>query len=200
VYVLFAAGKRTPIAVSAIAVLLYFYKIGIIKDRLKYFAFFVVLIAALSFNINSIQVALNEFWNNFYKGVFNILGNTEVRDTSGSAILRYEARQWAYDYITSKFNFFNYIFGAGYMTRWLDNSILQAYLDMGIIGFIFYIRLVIVFPVKIMSNKNINLIVLFAAFFCLYHILCATSSGNPYLYINFTSIVLLAFCNNLQKT
>ena len=46
--------------------------------------------------------------------------------------MRYESREWAFDYIEN-FNFFEFPFGAGYMTRWLDIPILQSFLDMGII-------------------------------------------------------------------
>lgn len=54
-----------------------------------------------------------------------------------SARMRYFAKQWAYDYIDIRFTAINFILGAGVMTRWLDVPILQSFLDMGIIGFMF---------------------------------------------------------------
>jgi hypothetical protein len=202
-YIIFRSGKRTPVFVSLIILIVYSYKTGGINNKLllRYFKIFLLLaILAVSFyiNVDFFQKLVDNFFYNFYNGVLNILGNTDVRDTTGSAIARYNSRKWAYDYIENNFTFLNYIFGAGYMTRWIDNPLLQSYLDMGVFGLFFYILLILVYPIKSYIKVNTT-IVLFAILLCVYNFMASISSGNPYAYIKHVPVVFLAFTMNLER-
>ncbi|MGO4770121.1 hypothetical protein ACEN2I_00525 [Flavobacterium sp. W22_SRS_FK3] len=203
IYVLFMSTKRTPVLVAILVVILYLYRTGSVNKFLvlKYFKIlvlmFIVFIVAYM-NVEALQTTIDKFIYESYSGVLNILGNTDISDTTGSAISRYRSREWTYNYIENNFSFFNYIFGAGYMTRWIDNPLLQSYLDMGIFGLFFYILLIFVFPIKSYLKVN-TIVVLFAILLCVYNFMSSISSGNPYAYIKHVPIVFLAFVLNLQK-
>ncbi|MFB9110940.1 hypothetical protein [Flavobacterium gyeonganense] len=203
IYVLFMSTKRTPVFVAIIIAISYLYKTGSVNKTLVLQYFKTLLLTLIAFiaayiNIEDLQKIIDKFTYEFYSGVFNIFGNTEVRDSSGSAIARYTAREWAYNYINNNFDFFNYILGAGYMTRWIDNPLLQSFLDMGLIGLFMYIMLILIFPIK--SYFSIaNILALFAFLLCVYNIMVSISSGNPYIYMKHIPIVFLAFTMNLKK-
>jgi len=203
-YVLFAVGKRTPIVVSIFAILFFLYKNAGINRNLfwqsiKFSLLSIILIVVLYLSIDATQITVDKFWHDLSNGILNILGNTSTSDNSDSAMARYEFRLWAYDYIKREFNVFNFIFGAGYMTKWLDNPILQSYLDMGVLGILFYVGLVLVFPIRTLCRKRINTLVFFAALLCLYNVSSAINSGHPYQYFKYTYIVLLAFLIKVNK-
>lgn len=203
VYVLFMSTKRTPVFVAIIIAVLYLYKTGSISKKifLNYFKIVILILIFFFFtyiNIEVFQKAIDNFSYDFYSGVLNIFGNTDITDSSGSAISRYTAREWAYNYINNNFEFFNYIFGAGYMTRWIDNPLLQSYLDMGLTGLFMYVWLILIVPVKSFFRTT-NILILFAFLLCVYNIMATISSGNPYVYIKHVPIVFLAFAMNLKN-
>lgn len=201
-YIILSSGKRTPIFVTLIILIIYFYKMGVLNKRLFYnyfkFLFFLLVILVILYNYNtSFEKNIDNFFIHFYNGFLNILGDKTVTDGTGSAIARFQARNWTYQYIEDQFNFFNYLLGAGYMTRWIDNPLLQSFLDMGILGFMLYTYLIILFPIKSFFKVN-NLLSLFAVLLCVYNIMATYSSGNPYFYIKYVPIVFLAFIINLK--
>ncbi len=80
-----------------------------------------ILFAGIYFWDNSVQKLVDQFFSNFSNGVLNLFGDTSVSDETGSAYIRVEMREWAYKYIEENYSLVNYVFGAGYMTHWLDN-------------------------------------------------------------------------------
>jgi hypothetical protein len=141
---------------------------------------------------------VDDFFYNFYTGVLNIVGDSSVSDANGSAIMRYNARLWAYEYVEKNFTIVEYIIGGGYMTAWIDNPILQSYFDMGILGVILYLCIVIFYPINVYF-KLPNILALFAMLLCVYNIFSSYSSGHPYAYIKFTPVVVLAFVMNTER-
>lgn len=80
------------------------------------------------------------------------------------------------------------------MVKWLDIPILQAYLDMGIIGFFFYLYYVLLLPIiSIIKASATNVAIQFASFNAFYSIFSAFNSGNPYGYNKWIPIVVLVF-------
>lgn len=202
IVIVFLSTKRTPVFVLVIIFMLYFYKIRGINVKLsgKYVKFFfLIMISFLLLYLldDSIKKIIDNFVVNLLNGILNILGDTSVKDESGSALYRYQTRLWAYNYIGNEFNLFNYILGAGYMTRWLDNPILQSYLDMGVLGLFLFMFLVIVYPIRCYFRLK-HSVPLFCFLTTVHTMVSSYSSGNPYLYIKYTSIVLLAFSMNLN--
>lgn len=203
IYILFASGKRTPLFLGFFIVAIVFYKktsltYNDLLKAIKILGLIAIVILTVYFIFDIIKNEVNKFSYDLFSGILNILGFQEIQDTSGSAIIRYENRLWMYDYIDVNFNLFNYIFGAGYMTRWLDNPILQAYLDMGLLGIIFYTGIVVVYPLIKLIKTN-NILTLFIVSFCMYNVLSAISSGNPYQYFKYVPIILLIFVSNSER-
>lgn len=200
IYVLFSMGKREPIAVAFFSIIIFLYKrnfrrvnSNITLRVLIYLALSSILLLILYVKIDSIRHTLDNFWFNFSNGILNILGFTNVSDQTGSAIVRVYSRDWAYNYIDTNFDFTNYLFGAGYNTRWLDSPLLQSYLDMGLLGVLIYFYLVVYFPLTIIFKKRIHIFILFTLLFCLTRMLVIIAAGTPYLYTNYSPLCLLAF-------
>jgi len=193
-YIIFWGGKRTPLIVLAFIFSLYAaYRGRLFSTKWLMRGFILAFSSILVYaSIESFSSRVDDAMYNIYAGVLNILGNSSVSDITGSAIERHESRSWAQGYIDKNFDALNYIFGGGYMTRWLDNPLFQAYLDMGILGFISYFFLVIVYPTKHMLRRKLSDLQLFTLSLCLYNILSFINSGHPYGHTKYTPILLLA--------
>lgn len=198
IYFILFTSKRTPLLVFFVSLLIFMYlqnkfdkkSIG----RLVVYAMGgIMVIILLSIFVPTIGDQATMVLNNFTSGFRNLIGDTTVSDDSGSAIARLENRRWAYNYINSSFTSINWIFGGGYMVRWLDNPILESYLDMGIIGFGFYLTLIVFFPIRILFKKIKDNNVMLSLMISSYAIVSIFNSGNPYQYIKYTPIVLLSF-------
>ncbi|MBM6657752.1 hypothetical protein [Bacteroides gallinaceum] len=194
IYLIYLCGKRTPMVILIIGLLYYTYlNFKLKKGEVIVFAIIAVITAfTLSAFVDFIEIGT--YFENIVNGVKNIMGDTSVSDRTGSAIIRYQTRLQAYEYIEKNFYLHNYLFGAGYMTlgRQFDNPVLQAFLDMGIIGVLGYVYLVIVFPVVTMLKKRNNIAVFFILV-SLYNVFSCFSSGYPYFWSKYTPICLLIF-------
>ena len=194
-YIITLIGKRTPLIISFVIVVSYLLK-NRISFKLSYvvYAILIYFIVVYVFFRNSVvNVQLTSVIDNIGRGVEDMISGSET-DDFGSAVARYEARVFAIDYIRFNFSPLNYIFGGGYMVKWLDIPILQAYLDMGIIGFFFYLYYVLLLPIiSIIKASATNVAIQFASFNAFYSIFSAFNSGNPYGYNKWIPIVVLVF-------
>ena len=198
IYILFTCAKRTPIFVCIVGTLVYLYKSNLLSygNFIKLIKLVPVFLFCFIYSYKSFpefSESVDSFVENFYKGVLVLFGNTHVSDATGSASARVEAREFMYNYIYLKFSFFNYIFGGGYMVKWLDAPILEAYLDMGILGFFSYFFLIVFIPIKYALKKAKSNTWIFALLMTLYPMLSMLNSGNPYQYIKYTNVCLLVF-------
>lgn len=206
IYLIWQCQKRTPLLILIICTLIYHIKSKgftpqtIIPLILKLIPISIITLLILLQNQEFYQ-EFNKFSTNVLNGIQNILGNNKVSDSSGSAIVRYEYRTYALDYIKNQFNIINYIYGNGYMEKWkqIDNPILQAYLDMGIIGLLGYINFVIIYPIRKLLFHKLNVYQLFFLFCSLYNVFSSISSGNPYFYQKYTPICLLILSFTINK-
>ena len=198
-YVIISSAKRTPVIVMLVGTLCYlwfniknFSRLNRMSPKLIVYIILIVVIFAVSyFNIDYVRAKVDRFAISFYTGIQALLGNVEM-DQTGSATARVISRTWALDYINNQFSFINYIIGGGYFIRWLDFPILEAYLDMGIIGFVFYLYIVVVYPVgKIIQRIN-NRAVLFSCLICLYAIVSIFNSGHPYQWTKYIPVCILS--------
>lgn len=199
-YIISYGGKRSPFMVLiAIFLLWVFFNKNILNEFLfKYFKFYSIVIFLLiftGFNLSYIQ----EVFKNIYFGVRILLGDLNVQDSSGSAIMRVEAREWAYSFILSNFDFYKLLFGNGYMTRWLDNPLLQSFLDMGLLGFTAYFFIVIITPLYVFLKSRKNEFYIFSFSLCIYAIITCLNSGNPYLYTKFLPVIVLLFMDYIVR-
>ena len=93
------------------------------------------------------------------------------------------------------------IFGAGYMKNWCDIPLLQAYIDMGILGFVLWSLNIVWLPIKtiIKCNKD-SLDTIWAVSITLYALFSCVSSGHPYMHIKWIPIVILVFILNGKES
>ena len=201
VYTILFTDKRTPLFVLVVGMLWYLYVNDMLhfsKRMIKGIGLIVLVFVCL-YSVDFFQNKIDYFIENTYNGVLVLFGDTSVSDATGSAIERTYSRRWMADYIALNGSLYSTIFGFGYMTKWLDAPILQAYLDMGIIGFFFYLYLIVVFPVRIIIKKYNAPTLVFALAVSLYSIASIINSGIPYQYVKYTPVVFLAFCYNVYK-
>ena len=193
-YVIIFGGKRTPILVTLAIILFFIAKQKQINKAKLYLASLAAMLVLVFLYIGNdiFQENVNDSVYNIYFGIQNIFGNINTADQTGSASIRVDSRNWAYSYIADNFSVFNFIFGAGYMTRWLDNPILQAYLDMGILGLFGYILIVLAYPIRVAFKNELSNTTMFALSLCTYGALSSISSGTPYMYLKYTPIIILS--------
>lgn len=202
-YVLLTCGKRTPLFMLFVFVLLYvFFKRTIsLKMTITQFrniVFFLTIFVLCYSSIEFVQQSVDSITDSFFHGVKSLAG---MKDNQASLSVdeRIVNRKWTFDYIENKFNFLNYIFGVGYNTRWIDFPILQSYLDMGVIGFVFYGGIVALYPILIILKRINNNIIILAISFAIYGMLGIFSTSHPYSYMVYTRVALLAFMYMLFK-
>ena len=207
VYLIFLCGKRTPMVVLVIGLVLYYYRVKNMRFNIKSFrALLPSFMALLGGFIILLSVSpsffddIGEMFTNIYNGIRNIMGDTSVSDNSGSAIVRYESRLILYEYIMYNFHFYNYFLGAGYMAigGQFDNPLLQAYSDIGILGFGGYLYFVVIYPIK-QFFKNLDVTTVFFLLCALYNVLTCISSGNPYMWNKYAPICLLILSVSLYR-
>lgn len=195
VYVVLWAGKRTPLIVMIAMISLFIAKNHryFLKKSIFSFAFILVSSTCLYFLAPEFQLRIDQFAYNSISGVLNMFGDFSVSDTTGSASSRYDYRIWTYNYINENFSLINYILGGGYMTQWIDNPLLQSYLDMGVVGLAAYTFLIIIYPAYLMTRCNSNDAFTLSLLLCIYSIISTLNSGNPYLYTKWIPVIMLAY-------
>lgn len=198
VFVLISCTKRTPVFVAIAGTLVFFYKSGFLKRKYskKYFSymllFFIISILCYS-RFHSFREGVDDLFMRLFNGIRILVGDSSVSNIEDSTQSRVLAREWAYNYMNLNFSLVNYLFGAGYLTKWLDIPILEAYLDMGIIGFLAYAYFIVWIPVKAAFSKKMSKAALLALLYSLYTTFSMFNSGNPYGYIKYTGAVLLIY-------
>lgn len=197
-YIVVTCTKRTPMVVMIAGTVLYLYKNGLLTraqffKQSKYLLLAAVAIIYAYSSFPSFQEGIDDLFTRLYDGVGVLIGAEGTHNIQDSAQSRVELRELAYEYITTRFGFFNFIFGYGYLTAWLDAPLIEAYLDMGLIGLIGYSYFVVKVPITSMLKRNISKVGLLAIMFSLYTLLSAFNSGNPYAYIKYTGACMLVF-------
>lgn len=198
-YLMLFLGKRTAILIAFLSFIIFLFKhksykkINVLRI-LKYLSIITVILILLYTVNDQIKEQADRVFLNIYLGIGVIFGNSELGDLTGSAISRVNLRDTAYNMISKDFNFFNLLFGKGYMTIWLDNPLLQSYIDMGIPGLLLFFLLIIWYPIlTLIKRTKQSDIILFAYLFTLYTTFSSFHSGNPYQYIKYTPIIILAY-------
>ncbi|WP_288390599.1 O-antigen polymerase [uncultured Acinetobacter sp.] len=200
VYVIIGGGKRSPFIALFFIYLTWFISSKSINKFKAIFliAIFLAIMSILILFNQDYYNALDKIISSTLLGVQAFMGNSNVLDQTGSASYRVGLREWSYTLINLRFNFINYFFGYGYMTRWLDNPILQSFLDMGILGLFFYSTIIIMTPLVFLSKNTSKEQILFFTL-CIYAIITCFSSGNPYLYIKYIPVIIFVYFYYLQK-
>lgn len=198
IFAIILTQKRTPLIVSFFIIGYYIYYNDLYKafltKRNVSFAIaiflagvFVVLLNENIFNLFVYTV------DHIISGISDLVYGTEELDITNSTSIRYYNRLEAYD-ILSKFDAFQYVFGAGYMTMWVDIPLLQSYMDLGIIGFLLFAYYRIILPAKVLfGDINYSPILMWAVFITCYGMLSCLNSGHPYGHTHWIPSIVLIF-------
>lgn len=196
IYTIVLMQKRTPMLV-AISVLM-FYIFTKIKDRGSILSRGGIVIGVCVFGYLSYRMLVTDtelvasLASSTSDGLKNMFEGTKTYDATNSAAMRYYARKEGFELIHN-FVPYEYILGAGYMTKWLDIPLLQSYLDMGIFGLLSYFFFIVWLPIKNLFSNFRNKQVLWATFLALYGALASINSGYPYDYVKWIPICVLVY-------
>lgn len=196
-YVIVYSGKRSYFVASVFAVAYMLYKTRLYK---RYFPHILVIIIVSITAVPQIQDSIIELVERTISGFTDVYGGKAITydENSSSAIRAYTLSQTLRDF--DSFTFSELIFGRGYFSYYIDNPILESYLDMGILGVLMYGAIIVVYPIRKLIKNDINnklatltlLLVLLHTFICL-------TNNNPYMYLPYPSVIMLAIYNNIHK-
>ena len=195
-FVITMSHKRTPFIVGIVLSLIYVYRMYM--EKTKRWLWFVPLAAVLAYMvIKSNNRMFSENWLYVYVGVEDFINGTNQLDVTNSASLRYYSREYAFNLI-SHFTYWQTIFGMGYMTRWLDNPLLQSYLDMGIFGCLSFLYFIVLMPLKVVFDKEKLKNDEAFWIFCMsaYTMIGFLSTGHPYGHGKWIPVCLLLYVLN----
>ena len=86
------------------------------------------------------------------------------------------------------------------MYKWMDIPLLQAYMDMGILGFVLFSKNVILVPLKSMVKFAVNNNrIMWATLICFYGIFGVLTTGTPYDHGKWIYLAVLLFVLNGEK-
>lgn len=198
------AFKRTPILVALIVIIYYLRRLGYLSmTPKKVIGLVVVLIGIALYIINSPEVneALGVLFEETVDGISNLLmGSHTGNSLTNSTDMRLDNREIAFRMIAD-FDMLEYQIGAGFMTFWFDMPLIQAYLDMGVIGILLYGIYTVYIPFNaLFTKKKENAFVLACAMFSLYGAITCLSSGHPYSHTLWMPICLLCYAISGNKS
>ena len=204
-YLFLITNKRTFVLFVIFALLIYSYKNISFTWKSLQKLFVTCAIGLIVLNIARAYIPdlndkVSHLFEHFYRGIQTLFGNRQSGDLTGSAIARVEQRNVAFREFETNATVFNYIFGKGYFFAFIDAPLLQSYLEMGLIGLFFYIRIVVLYPISnALTLRKMNNGLLFPLVMSFYPFLQMFSAGTIQGYDVYTNICLLAFILNKQK-
>lgn len=139
------------------------------------------------------QAMVNISVENISNGILSYFGN---KSTDVSALARKESMAIIRNALGDS-SILQLILGHGFISFFIDIPIIQAYFDLGILGFMFYFISLIVFPIKFIffrtaKNSHTTILQLFA----LHYLVDQLYAGLPYWSIQFMPILIILLINN----
>lgn len=199
-YVILALGKRTPLVVSLVSIAVFVFWGGF-RFRINWGFIAVAFAAVPLLDSGFFFENFESFKERFVSGMSEIFTGEAVGDVHTSGIARYELREKAWNRMAREFSFGNYVFGMGYNSLGqIDNPLLQAYFEMGLVGF-GAVLLSVLMPFVLLFGRWRRLwYIQFAAMCPLYQALAVLNSGNPYFFGRWSALgVCLFFVANVHR-
>lgn len=190
-YVILISGKRSYFVSIFVALLFWTYKK---ENSLKTILSLIVIFCFIFVAFDSIRDIFVHMIQQTFAGFNNVFFSSNVSfDKMDSSTYRAINLQKTLSYVDQNYGFLNFIFGYKYLFAWIDNPLLESYLDMGIPGFVLYSYIVILYPIKRLRQTSLNnrnqFVLLMIA---IVNITVCITNNNPYEYIAYTPICLLA--------
>lgn len=191
-YVITQSGKRSYFISIFFAFVLFAYKTKKFTKTLT--IGFLIFIITISIS-DVAQTTVYRLFDKTVSGWFDVYGNTNMHivldENSSSSIRAFSLRKTIVT-VNNDFSLFNYLFGGGYLFAWIDNPLLESYLDMGFVGLVLYVYLIILYPLKRLKdiqlqNKNEIILIIIASV----SITVSITNHNPYQYFFYTPLCIL---------
>lgn len=199
-YVILAFGKRTPLVVSFVSTAVFVFW-GNLSFKINWRVIVVAFVAIPLLDSDLFSENFDSFKVRFVSGVSEIFTGEDVGDVQTSGLARYELRERTWRRMASEFSFLNYVFGKGYNSLGqIDNPLLQAYFEMGLVGFGAVLWSVLMPFVLLFGRWRRLWYIQFAAMCPLYQALAVFNSGNPYFFGRWSALgVCLFIVANVRK-
>lgn len=203
-FIVLLAFKRTPLLIALIILGLYMRKLGYLSLNPRSITIFIAIIVGITVIIISsadlregFSIIAEETWT----GITNLItSNHTGHGLTNSTDMRIENRHQAFALI-GNFDLLSFFIGAGFMTFWFDMPLIQAYLDMGVIGFILYAFYIVYLPLHVLfTSKQNNNELFLLAMLALYGSVACLTSGHPYAHNQWMPICLLCFVLSSRNT
>lgn len=196
-FTVFFSFKRTPMLVAFIIFIYYMRRLGYLSLSPKKILVLIVLLCAIVVYVMStpeLAEGISLLAENTFTGVIDLVtGNHTGHGLTNSTDMRIENRDLAFALI-SRFDMLQYMIGAGFMKFWFDMPLIQAYLDMGVLGFLLYGYYAVFIPLNVLfTSKRADNVLCFATMLCLYGAVCCLTSGHPYAHNQWMPVILLCF-------
>lgn len=192
-YVIMRSAKRSYFVASMFAISYIAYKT---KTYKRYMPHIIVALVVVIIAIPSVREMLVDSVERTISGFFDVYGSKKVEydEYSSSAIRAYNLRLTIKDY--NDFSPLEMVFGRGYDSFYIDNPLFQSYLDMGVLGFLFYSTLIVLYPLRCLwKNKIKNKYATTVLLLLLLHTFICVTNYNPYIYLPYPPLILLAVYN-----
>lgn len=190
-YVIMQSAKRSFfVSVLAVAIL-FLYKVKQLKKGLIISFITILLLVIFIPQIWDLAETFIERTIDGFSTVFFDKKSASVNWDDSASV-----RAWSQGLALQKFHSFgilNCLFGGGYYFWFFDNPLGESYLDMGLIGLFFYTYIVVYIPFKFYRkcSKDSSKELMFF-FMALMNICIILTNNDPYNYINYTPICMIA--------
>lgn len=101
--------------------------------------------------VPGIKDVIDNIGDYMLRGILTLYGNNSLGQDA-SAVTRVYTQHTAWSLILNEKNPLKVLFGHGYMTMYVDVPILQAMLDFGVIGWMAYVYIIIINPIRTAFN------------------------------------------------
>ena len=199
-YILFVCTKRTPLFVFIICIVYFAYIKGyfhFIKRKISwvYFVLPTLIVIIAYFTVPFVERSIDDFCRNTYYGILNLFGDTRFSDATGSAYIRVENRERAYETFKTT-TLSSILLGRGYnYIGQIDNPVLQLLVEMGIVAALSYLYFVFIVPIRIAFKKNNDNALLLSLLWAFYPVISILNSGSPYMWNKWAPVILLIIIN-----
>lgn len=150
-----------------------------------------IAVVVILYRIPFIKEGIGNLMESINKAVLSLFGN-DIFGVDESANIRYRIR----NQILKEYNSYNIVqilFGMGYMYRYLDFPVFQAFIDMGIFGGLIFSYLQIGVPVKNIFNSPVNELDEFIKLYSIFGLMESFYSGIPYGYNRYIFVLMILF-------
>ena len=190
-YVIVESGKRSYF-ISIFAALFVYTKRR--RIPIKSLLFYGTVSIIILFCFEPVREAFSNLFLNTINGFNDVFVSKSVEyDENSSSAIRRDLQEIALKRMDTEFSFYNYFIGGGYFFGFSDNPLLESYLDMGIIGFVFYSYLILFLPLKFYKRLDVNnKCHLLAMMLSVMNITICITNNSPYQYFVYTPICLIS--------